>query len=38
MRKRQIMWTILSNLVDPLAKFIKNFGFARTIGYTIILA
>lgn len=38
MRKRQKMWAILTNLVDPLVKLIKNFGLARTIGYIIILA
>lgn len=31
------MWTILSNLIDPFIKMIKNFGFARTIGYAVIL-
>ncbi|MBQ2175462.1 MAG: hypothetical protein II453_10520, partial [Alphaproteobacteria bacterium] len=32
------MWTILSNLVDPVIKFIKDFGFVRGIGYLVILA
>lgn len=32
------MWTFLLNLVDPIIKFIKNFGFARTIGYLVVFA
>lgn len=32
------IFTFLLNLINPLIKLIKHFGFARTIGYLIILA
>lgn len=32
------MWTFLLKLVDPLIKLVKNFGFAKTIGYIVVLA
>ena len=32
------MWTVLVNIVDPVIKFIKNFGFVRGLGYLVILA
>lgn len=31
------MLTFISNLIDPLIKLIKNFGFARAIGYLVML-
>lgn len=32
------MWTVLTNLIDPVIKFIKNFGFIRGLGYLVVLA
>lgn len=32
------MWTLLTNLVDPVIKFIKNFGLLRGLGYLAVLA
>lgn len=31
------MWTFILNLVDPLIKFIKNFGLIRTLGYLLVI-
>ena len=31
------MWTFILNLVDPLIKFIKNFGLVRTLGYILVI-
>jgi hypothetical protein len=33
--KKMKIWEIFMNLVDPMIKFIKNFGFARSLGYVI---
>lgn len=32
------MWTVITNIIDPVIKFIKNFGFVRGMGYLVILA
>lgn len=32
------MWTVITNIIEPVIKFIKNFGFVRGIGYLVILA
>ena len=32
------MWTVLTNLIDPVIKFIKNFGFIRGLGYLVVFA
>lgn len=37
MEERTKMWTFILNLIDPVIKFIKNFGLARTIGYLVVI-
>lgn len=32
------MWTVITNLIDPVIKFIKSFGFIRGLGYLVVLA